>query len=74
TLQEHVFPMAYVILCLRFTLLVRLSTENIIFFSSGKVFTIHNLRTTRKTQYGWSAKPSPTGTFTLLVVTSLLSH
>ncbi|MBV1884197.1 MAG: hypothetical protein KUG82_21330, partial [Pseudomonadales bacterium] len=49
TLQEHVFPMAYVILCLRFTLLVRLSTENII--SNGKVFTIHNLSTTRKTRY-----------------------
>jgi hypothetical protein len=28
------------------------------------------LRTSRKTRYGWLAKPYPTGTFTLLVVTS----
>jgi len=31
-----------------------------------KVFAIHNLRTARKTRYGWLAKPFPTGTFTLL--------
>lgn len=28
TLQEHVFPMAYIILCLRFTLVVRLFAGN----------------------------------------------
>ena len=55
TLQEHAFPMAYIILCLRFTLFVRLIAS-----SRRKVISNLKLRTTRKTRYEW-----PTGTFTL---------
>ena len=61
TLQEHAFPMAYMILCLRFTLVVRLIAS-----SRWKVFSNLRLRATRKTRYEWLAKPYSTGTFTLL--------
>ena len=63
TLQEHAFLMAYIILCLRFTLVVRLFVEEKK-ISNRKVFAIHNLRTVRKTRYRWLARPYPTGTYT----------
>ncbi len=57
-------PMAYVILCLRFTLLVRLVLP------ATQIFLISGFRTARKTRYGWLARPYPTGTFTLQDATS----
>ena len=66
-LQGHVSPMAYIIRCLRFTLIVRLIVS-----SHWKAIPILKLRTTRKTRYRWLARPYPTGTFTLQDASSLL--
>src|SRR5690606_25549705 len=68
--RDTASPMACIILCLRFTLVVRLFVGGKNISSNRKVFTIHNLRATSKTRYGRLARPCPTGTFTLLVATS----
>ena len=59
--------MAYIILCLRFTLVVRLIVS-----SHCKALPLLRLRAMRKTRYGWLAKPYPTGTYTLQDASSLL--
>lgn len=59
--------MAYIILCLRFALLVRLIAS-----SHRKELSNLRQRTTRKTRYEWLARPYSTGTFTLLDVTNFL--
>jgi hypothetical protein len=51
--------MAYIILCLRLTLVVHLIVS-----SHCKALPLLRLRAMRNTRYGWLAKPYPTGTYT----------
>ncbi len=63
TLQEHAFPVAYVILCVRFACCVR--SWIVVFRLRGEDYASPILRHGRNTRYGGLARPDSTGTSTL---------